>query len=256
MTNLILGENIRREHSCHGRHNIFTVKADASFAGKQHGEYILIDLGTDGVTFEKPHLWKAFVNAVRNFTHGEHIMFFRGASTIPGIVATMESDERGHREDRRLADRHATHLVVLEKSVPVLLRNRAFKNKDTFAHSLPSYPIVFLQLACELISVEFEDDPCNFYLYPSRIHGFDFISMNLNATGKVATELRVSKFRLLIRAENSRNFFHSLLDLVRKYSDDIVELTFNVDDPTDPVDGNASPAAQHTRSAAAAPAAP
>ncbi|KAK3251877.1 hypothetical protein CYMTET_38799 [Cymbomonas tetramitiformis] len=166
-------------------------------------------------------------------------MFFRGASTIPGIVATMESDERGHREDRRLADRHATHLVVLEKSVPVLLRNRAFKNKDTFAHSLPSYPIVFLQLACELISVEFEDDPCNFYLYPSRIHGFDFISMNLNATGKVATELRVSKFRLLIRAENSRNFFHSLLDLVRKYSDDIVELTFNVDDPTDPVDGNA-----------------
>ncbi|KAK3282935.1 hypothetical protein CYMTET_9342 [Cymbomonas tetramitiformis] len=366
MTNLILGENIQREHSSHEDHNIFTVKGDASF-GKQQGEYILIDLGTDGVTFEKPHLWKvitdkrncphqsfylflyviaksesifsylvglralikyakvafgidlpisivcgdnmraltaaanqidkpggldmvlsirdvehvrrkylekaliindrhlledaftlemrkliadiakreweglglqAFVNAIRNFTHGEHIMFFRGASTIPGIAATMQSDERGHKEDHRLADRHATHLVVLEKTVPVLLRNRAFKNRDTFAHSLPTYPTVFLKLACELMSVESEDDPCNFYLYPSRIHGFDFIYMNLNATGKAVTELRVSKFRLLIRGENPRNFFHSL-DLVRKYSDDIVELTFNVDDPTDPVNGDA-----------------
>ncbi|KAK3266523.1 hypothetical protein CYMTET_24863 [Cymbomonas tetramitiformis] len=362
MTNLILGENIRREHSSHGRHNVFTVTGDASF-GKQQGEYILIDLGTDGVTFDKPHLWKnitdkrncprqsfylflyviaksesyfsylvglnaltkyakvafdidlpisivcgdnmrsltaaanqidkpggldmvlsirdseheltdqilndrrpledaftlemrkliadiakreweglglqAFVNAVRNFTHGEHIMFFRGASTIPGIMATMQSDECGHREDRRLADQHATHQVVLEKSVPALLRNRAFKNRDTFAHSLPSYPMAFLKLACDLLSVtESEEDPCNFYLYPSRIHGFDFIYMNLNATGKKVTELRVSKFRLLIRGENPRNFFHSL-DLVRKYSEDIVELTFNVDDPTDLVDGDA-----------------
>eukprot|EP00854_Cymbomonas_tetramitiformis_P029597 gene29597-36879_t len=62
--------------------------------------------------------------------------------------------------------------------------------------------------------------------------------MNLNATGKKVTELRVSKFRLLIRGENPRNFFHTL-DLVRKYSEDIVELTFNVDDPTDRVDGDA-----------------
>ncbi|KAK3275789.1 hypothetical protein CYMTET_16095 [Cymbomonas tetramitiformis] len=35
-----------------------------------------------------------FVLAVRNFTHGEHIMFFRGASTIPGILLTMQGDER------------------------------------------------------------------------------------------------------------------------------------------------------------------
>ncbi|KAK3274815.1 hypothetical protein CYMTET_17024 [Cymbomonas tetramitiformis] len=374
MTNLILGENIRREHSSHAPHNIFTVKADASF-GKQQGDYILIDMGTDGVTFEKPHLWKDitdtrnsprqtfylymyviaksesifsyevalkatikyaqvafgidlpisivcgdnmrsltaaaikidkpggldavlslkdgehvrrkylekvlshvpvdlkeriindrfvfenafildmrdliadvakrewaglglqdFINAVRNFTHGEHIMFFRGASTIPGIMPTMQSDERGHREDRRLIDRNATHLQVLEVSVPNLLRARAFKNKDTFAHSLLTYPFLFLKLACELLAADAEEK--NFYLYPTRVHGFDFIYMNRTASGKVVNEFRVSKFRLLIRGDNPRNFFRSL-DVVRKYMDDIVELTFKVEDPTCPVNGDA-----------------
>ncbi|KAK3278031.1 hypothetical protein CYMTET_14006 [Cymbomonas tetramitiformis] len=78
----------------------------------------------------------------------------------------------------------------------------------------------------------------NFYLYPTRVHGFDFIYMNRTASGKVVNELRVSKFRLLIRGDNPRNFFRSL-DVVRKYMDDIVDLTFNVEDPTCPVNGDA-----------------
>ncbi|KAK3280813.1 hypothetical protein CYMTET_11366 [Cymbomonas tetramitiformis] len=317
MTNLILGENIQREHSSHADHNIFTVKGDASF-GKQQGEYILIDLGTDGVTFEKPHLWKVITDK-RNCPHQSFYLFLyviaksesifsylvglraliKYANVAFGInlpisivcgdnmraltAAANQIDKPGGL-DMVLSIRDVEHVrrKYLEKVllyVPTELKeqiindrhlledaftlemrkliadiakreweglglqafvnaNRAFKNRDTFAHSLPTYPIAFLKLACELMSVESEDDPCNFYLYPSRIHGFDFIYMNLTATGKAVTELRVSKFRLLIHGENPRNFFHSL-DLVRKYSDDIVELTFNVDDPTDPVNGDA-----------------
>lgn len=72
-----------------------------------------------------------FVLAVRNFTHGEHIMFFRGASTIPGIIPTMQGDERQHREDRRIVPASASHFTVLTRSVPALLSHRAFKNRST-----------------------------------------------------------------------------------------------------------------------------
>ncbi|KAK3282344.1 hypothetical protein CYMTET_9902 [Cymbomonas tetramitiformis] len=178
-----------------------------------------------------------FIVAVRNFTHGEHIMFFRGASTVPGIKATMQSDERGHREDRRLVPINATHYQTLTQSVPALLNSRAFKNKETFSHGLSgNYPIPFLNMACELVSAD--ADNSNFYLYPTRIHGIDFIYMNKTSSGKLLSDLRVSKFRQLVRGENPRNFFRSL-DIIRKYSDDIVELTFNVDDPSCPLDGDA-----------------
>ncbi|KAK3275790.1 hypothetical protein CYMTET_16096 [Cymbomonas tetramitiformis] len=43
---------------------------------------------------------------------------------------------------------------------------------------------------------------------------------------------------LFAAGENPRNFFRSL-DIIRKYSEDIVELTFNVDNPTCPLDGDA-----------------
>eukprot|EP00854_Cymbomonas_tetramitiformis_P016838 gene16838-20004_t len=174
--------------------------------------------------------------AVHNFTHGAHVMFFRGASGIPGILALMQSNERGHKEDARYVTMNATHYTALTESAEVLLKTRAFKNRDTFSHSISNiYATPFLVGACALVSQECGET--NFYLYPHRRHGHDFIYMNLTATGVVVSELRVRKFRQLIRGENPGRFFRTM-DQVRKYSDDIVELSFNIEDPPDsPVDG-------------------
>ncbi|KAK3271852.1 hypothetical protein CYMTET_19820 [Cymbomonas tetramitiformis] len=75
-------------------------------------------------------------------------------------------------------------------------------------------------------------------MYPQRLDGFDFIYMNLTSTGKVVNKLRVSKFRQIIRGENpTGGFFHSM-DQIRKYSEDIVEVCFNLQDPKCPMDGD------------------
>ncbi|KAK3279253.1 hypothetical protein CYMTET_12846 [Cymbomonas tetramitiformis] len=176
------------------------------------------------------------IRAVHNFTHGAHIMFFRGASGIPGLLAIMQSNERGHKEDARYVTKKASHYTVLTETASVLLKTRVFKNRDTFSHSISNiYATPFLVGACALVSQECGET--NFYLYPHRRHGHDFIYMNLTATGVVVSELRVRKFRQLIRGENPGRFFRTM-DQVRKYSDDIVELSFNIEDPDSPVDGN------------------
>ncbi|KAK3289163.1 hypothetical protein CYMTET_3390 [Cymbomonas tetramitiformis] len=77
---------------------------------------------------------RGFVRAVHNFTHGAHIMFFRVASGIPGVVAHIQSNERGHREDVRYVVFKASHYTALTESASVLLKTRAFKNHETFSH--------------------------------------------------------------------------------------------------------------------------
>ncbi|KAK3289164.1 hypothetical protein CYMTET_3391 [Cymbomonas tetramitiformis] len=64
--------------------------------------------------------------------------------------------------------------------------------------------------------------------------------MNLTATGVVVSELRVRKFRQLIRGGNSGRFFRTI-DQIRKSSDNIVELFFNVENPNCPLGGNTCP---------------
>eukprot|EP00854_Cymbomonas_tetramitiformis_P002845 gene2845-3643_t len=139
------------------------------------------------------------------------------------------SNERGHREDKRDVVPKASHYTAFTQSSQTLITTRCFKNRDTLSHCISNrYALPFLKAACALVFEEVGET--NLYMYPQRLDGFDFIYMTLTSTGKVVNKLRVSKFRQIIRGENPKVFFHSM-GQIRKYSEDILEVYFNLQDP-------------------------
>ncbi|KAK3249589.1 hypothetical protein CYMTET_40992 [Cymbomonas tetramitiformis] len=178
------------------------------------------------------------VAIVHNFTHGIHVGWHRGATTIAGIKPETQAPERTHRELPRYVSKKASHWTVLTVSIPKLLKMQAFHCASKIQHGLDIIPTVFIELAVQLVSGVGSER--NFFTYFERVHGFEFWYVNLENTQIQVSELRVRKKRDLMRGVNTRNFFKDM-PTIRKYSADICEVVLNENEGGNhqcPIDGD------------------
>ncbi|KAK3234134.1 hypothetical protein CYMTET_55623 [Cymbomonas tetramitiformis] len=81
------------------------------------------------------------------------MLYWFGASEIPGIPPETQAEERLHHEDRRYVTPGASSLVVLTQSFPTLLKLRAWDGIGV-THQLPTTPYPYIKLARDLIEGE------------------------------------------------------------------------------------------------------
>jgi hypothetical protein len=171
---------------------------------------------------------QVYAQRTRNFTIGIHSNWGLTASELPGVRATMQANERGHREHPRYVDNNASMIHTCEVSIPDLMK-LAFYHQMPIVHCLDHTPAALIADAYRFMNDEGAEN--NIVMYKER-SDYSYYYVNTRPTGEKISALKIRKYRDALEGDEEAEAFFDEMDKIEKYTTGIQEVVWGHADPT------------------------